>query len=133
MSRPFWQPPEGIDWSRPASHIGAECGVSTPTVTAYLRRAGLPVRAKGTPKGTRWSRAGRLEPATLDWTRQDVALAQAHGVCRERIRQLRKAAGLPASGSAEWLAAGGVVTHFSKKFRLVVDGASKPENFGSTK
>jgi len=37
-----------------------------------------------------------------------VALAQAHGVTRERIRQLRKAAGLPASGSAEWLAAGGV-------------------------
>ncbi len=126
MSRLLWQPPEGIDWSRPASHIGAECGVAIQTVTRYMRRAGMPVRAKGTPKGTRWIRPGRLDPATLDWTRQDVALAQAHGVTRERIRQLRKAAGLPASGSAEWLAAGGVVTHAAKKLRLALDRTPGP-------
>jgi hypothetical protein len=123
MSRPFWQPPEGmeIDWTRPALHIAKECGVTTATVIRWMRRNGLPIGPRGTPKGTRWTRAGRLDPASLDWTRQDTALSKAHGVCRERIRQLRKAAGLPASGSAEWLAAGGVVTHAAKKLRLALD------------
>jgi len=69
MSRPFWQPPEGINWSRPASHIGAECGVSTATVTRYLRRAGLPVRPMGLPKGHLWSQQNQKRhpsaPATL--------------------------------------------------------------------
>jgi len=125
MSRPAWQPPEGIDWTRPALHIAQENGVWAHTVTAYLRKNGLPVRPRGVPLGQRWKQQNRrknsLDPATLDWTRQDVALGKAHGVCRERIRQLRKAAGLPASGSAEWLAAGGVVTNPSKKYRLPLD------------
>ena len=121
MSRQAWQPPEGIDTARPALHVAQECGVTTTTVLRWMRRNGLPIGPRGTPKGTHWIRAGRLDPATLDWTRQDVALGKAHGVCRERIRQLRKAAGLPASGSAEWLAAGGVVTNPSKKNRLALD------------
>lgn len=123
MSRPFWQPPEGVDWSRPAAHIAKECGVAVTTVLRWTRRNSLPVRPRGSPK------AGRLDPAVLDWSSQDVALARQHGVCRERIRQLRKAAGLPASGSAEWLAAGGVVTHAAKKLRLVAPrpASQKPE------
>jgi hypothetical protein len=111
-----WIPPEGIDWSRPASHIAEECGAATTTVIRWMRRNNLPVRPTGLLKGIKWSDqrkrdTRRLDPALLDWTCQDTALAKAHGCCRERIRQLRKAAGLPASGSSAWLLAGGVVTH----------------------
>lgn len=113
MGRRVWQPPKGvaIDWTRPALHIAAQCGAAPSTVIRYMRRHGLTVGMKGPPKGSTWVQAGRLDPATLDWTLQDVRLAEIHGVCRERIRQLRKSAGLPPSGSPEWLAAGGIVTH----------------------
>jgi hypothetical protein len=30
-----------------------------------------------------------------DWTLQDVTLAEQHGISRERVRQLRRAAGAP--------------------------------------
>lgn len=131
MSRKAWSPPEGveIDWTRPALHIARECGISTPVVTKWMRKQGLPVRPRGTPPGTTWVRANRLDPASLDWTRQDTALGKIYGVCRERIRQLRKAAGLPASGSAAWLAAGGVVTnppHQGRKSKLAVDRQPSP-------
>jgi hypothetical protein len=98
-----------------------------------MRGKGLPVRPRGTPPGTHWEWAKKLDASTLDWTRQDVALSKAHGVCRERIRQLRKAAGLPASGSAEWLAAGGVVTNPSKKYRLALDRPPGLVNHSVTK
>jgi hypothetical protein len=106
-----WQAPAGIDTARPAMHIAKECGVTTTTVIRWMRRNGLPVRPRGTPPGTHWEWKNKLDASTLDWRLQDTALGKAHGVCRERIRQLRKAAGLPASGSPEWLAAGGVVTN----------------------
>lgn len=125
--RKAWSPPEGveIDWTRPASHIAKDCGTWPNTVLSWMRRQGLPIRTRGVPLGMRWSqtrrRVGSLDPTAINWRLQDTALAKIHGVCRERIRQLRKAAGLPASGSAEWLAAGGVVTHPSKKNRLALD------------
>jgi hypothetical protein len=130
-----WQAPAGINTARPALHIAKECGVHVGTVLAWMRRNSLPVGPRGSPIGTKWAhpKAGRLDPASLDWTRQDVALGKAHGVCRERIRQLRKAAGLPASGSAEWLAAGGVVTNPSKKNRQALDRPPGLVNNGITK
>ncbi len=129
--RPAWNPPEGveIDWTRPASHIAKECKSSVHAVIAWMRRNDVPVRPRGMERGRRFKckhrKAGSIDPTTIDWTRQDIALAKIHGVCRERIRQLRKAAGLPASGSAEWRAAGGVVTnppHQGRKSKLAVDG-----------
>ena len=118
MSRKAWSPQPGIDWTRPALHIAKDCGVAVTTVINWMRRKGLPIGPRGAPPGTTWEWSNKLDPAILDWTRQDTALGKAHGVCRERIRQLRKAAGLPASGSAAWLAAGGVVTNPPKKRRL---------------
>lgn len=73
------------------------------TVLAYMRRAGLPVRPRGPVKGQRW---GRLSTAALDWRQRDSVLAKAHGVTREYIRQFRRLAGQPPSGSPEWLEAG---------------------------
>ena len=132
--RPAWSPPEGaeIDWTRPASHIAKDCGVWTNTVVVWMRRQGLLIRPRGVPMGQRWKqqnrRVGSLDPDTIDWRCQDTYLATRHGVCRERIRQLRKAAGLPASGSAAWQAAGGVVTNppKKKKPKLAVDGPPGP-------
>jgi len=134
MSRKAWSPPEGveIDWTRPALHIANEHGVWAHTVIAWMRRQGLPIRPRGVPMGQRWKqqnrRVGSLDPATIDWRYQDIHLATCHGVCHERIRQLRKAAGLPASGSAAWLAAGGVVTNppKNKKPQLALDRPPRP-------
>lgn len=130
MSRPAWSPPEGveIDWTRPALHIAKECKSSVHAVIAWMRRNDVPVRPRGMERGRRFKcrhrKAGSLDPATIDWRLQDIFLATKHGLTRERIRQLRKAAGLPASGSAAWLAAGGVVTNppKKKKSKLAVDG-----------
>jgi hypothetical protein len=129
----LWQAPAGIDTARPALHIAKECGVAVTTVLKWMRGKGLPVRPRGTPPGTRWEWKNKLDASTLDWRLQDTYLATKHSVCRERIRQLRKAAGLPASGSAEWLADGGVVTNPSKKYRLVLDRPPVLENLGITK
>lgn len=133
MSRQAWSPPPGIDWTRPALHIAKECGVAVTTVINRMRLNGLPIRPRGVPMGQRWKQQNRrknsLDPATIDWRLQDTYLATKHSVCRERIRQLRKAAGLPASGSAEWLEAGGVVTnppHQGRKSKLAVDGPPSP-------
>lgn len=121
--RKAWSPPEGveIDWTRPAMHIAADCGVLVHAVLKWMRDNGIPIRPRGVPAGRKWEEQKRqrqkLDPSNLDWTRQDTALAKAHGVTRERIRQLRKAAGLPASGSAEWLVAGGKVTNPPKNKR----------------
>jgi hypothetical protein len=125
--RTAWSPPEGvkIDWTRPALHIAKECGVAVTTVINWMRRNGLPIGPRGTPPGTTWTCVNRFDASVLDWRYQDIHLATRHGLCRERIRQLRKAAGLPASGSAAWLAAGGVVTnppHQGRKSKLAVDG-----------
>ena len=65
--------------------------------------------AKGYWKAHQHPRQILASNAIIDWRLQDTTLGKIHGVCSERIRQLRKAAGLPASGSAEWLAAGGVI------------------------
>lgn len=107
--RKLWNPPAGVEinWTRPASHIAKDYGATTPTVTRYMRRHGLAVRKKGAPIGTRKLRLER----NYNWLHQDVYLATEHGMTRERIRQLRKAARQPASGSPEWLAAGGIVTN----------------------
>lgn len=128
MSRQAWSPPEGIDWTRPALHIAKECGVAVTTVLNRMRINGVEIRPRGTPPGTTWEWSKKFDASTLDWRYQDTYLATKHGVCRERIRQLRKAAGLPASGSAAWLEAGGVVTNppKKKKPKLAVDGPPGP-------
>lgn len=136
MRRTAWSPPEGTDPARPALHIAKKCGVAVTTVLRWMRRNSLAIGPRGAPPGTTWEWSNKLDPATLDWTRQDTYLAPKHGVCRERIRQLRKAAGLPASGSAAWLAAGGVVTNPSpigKKSKLAVDEQPAVANNGVTK
>lgn len=105
--RKLWVPPQGVDWSRPACHIAKDCGITTATVTRYMRSVGLPVRKKGLIKGTILPRT--VDPSSIDWRYRDGFLGRRHGVTRERIRQLRRDAGLPPSGSAKWLAQGGIV------------------------
>jgi hypothetical protein len=123
--RKSWSPPTGIDWSRPALHIARECGVCVHTVLRQMRLQGLPIRPRGVPEGQLWSAQNRkrqgLDASSLDWSRQDAFLAKLHGLSHERIRQLRMAARKPASGSAEWLEAGGVITNPIKRRSLAVD------------
>lgn len=116
--RPAWVPPPNIDWTRPAAHIAQDCGVSVHTVLRAMRLAKVAVRTRGVPKGTLWEHQNRTagpsrrtDPSKFDWRHQDVYLGEVHGLTRERVRQVRKEVGAPASGSAEWLAAGGVVTN----------------------
>ena len=89
-------------------HIAKDCGVSIGPVLAYMRRSGLPVRPVGVQKGTQFTRLWSVDPSSIDWRYRDTTLAFLHGVSRERIRQIRKAKGLPASGSKAWREQGGV-------------------------
>lgn len=115
--RPAWVPPPNIDWTRPASKIAQDCGVCVHTVLRAMRLAKVAVRPRGVPKGTLWEHqkrtdgpSRRTDPSKFDWRHQDVYLGEVHGLTRERVRQVRKEVGAPASNSPEWLAAGGIVT-----------------------
>lgn len=102
--RRYWEPVGHVDWRRPALHIAREQGVAVMTVISYMRRNGIPVRPAGVVRGQRLNVQHKVEPSSLDWSQRDTELSKRHGVTREYIRQLRKKAGLPPSGSKRWKA-----------------------------
>lgn len=81
LGRPRWNPPEGIDWTRPASHIADEHDVSVATVLTRMRELGHVVRSRGKPKGPAkpknlkvlWSPPLNVK---VDWTRPAFAIAE---------------------------------------------------------
>lgn len=93
--------PQAVDFSRPALHIAKDNGLSYYNVLCYMRANNIPVRKRGVPKGTIFA-SNRFHNVTFDWGLRDAPLAEMHGCTREYIRQLRKKAGEPASGSREW-------------------------------
>jgi hypothetical protein len=105
--RRYWEPVGHIDWRRPALHIAREQGVAVMTVISYMRRNDIPVRPAGVVRGQRLNVQHKVEPSSLDWSLRDTELARIHEVTREYIRQLRKKAGQPPSGSRGWRRKGG--------------------------
>lgn len=88
-----------IDWSRPASHIAFDLGLTTGTVIAYMCRNGITVRKPGIPQG---SIRSEMRTSVIDWSKRDHELATVYNFTSEYMRQLRKRKGEPASGSAAW-------------------------------
>lgn len=109
--RKLWEPTSPVDWSRPALHIAVEQGVAVQTVISYMRRTGIPVRPRGVLRGQRLKVDRKVDPSTVDWRQQDTQLGLQYGVTREYMRQLRKKAGHPPSGSRAWRANGGVTVN----------------------
>lgn len=93
--------PHITDFTRPALYIAREQGISYYRLLRYMRENGIPVRKKGSAKGTVRTDAP-LYGVIFDWSHRDAPLGVKHHCTRERIRQLRKKAGEPPSGSKEW-------------------------------
>lgn len=89
---------DGVDLTRPAYLIAKDLGVSTCSILRRMRLLGLPIRKVGG-----WfKRASKFDGTAFDWSKRDSELAPDYPCTREYIRQLRKKAGEPASGSREW-------------------------------
>lgn len=92
---------DGLDFSRPAFHIAKELGIPAYYLYYQMRKQGISRRKRGTPLGSVKSN-NRFNGVILDWSMRDVELCGPNNCTREYIRQLRKKAGEPASGSREW-------------------------------
>lgn len=85
-----------------AKLIAAELNVPVSNIYYHMRKQGLPVGKRGRVKGS-ISSNNRFRNTVFDWSIRDTDLCKPHGCTREYIRQLRKKAGEPASGSREWV------------------------------
>jgi len=89
---------DGVDLTQPIYKIAKMLKVSDSSVRRRMVILGLPIRKKGQClKGT-----GKYTNAVFDWAKRDTDLSKEHRCTNEYIRQLRKKAGEPASGSREW-------------------------------
>ena len=93
--------PPDVDFTRPAIHIAKELGIPYSTLLAYMRRNGITVHCPGYSNGHQ-KPYGRHTEMNLPWAMRDSDLCGPNNCTREYIRQLRKRAGEPASGSKEW-------------------------------
>ena len=78
-----------------ARQIATTLGVSIGLVYVWLRKSG--VKAVPDKVGRRCGTQKGVSPKwlTVDWTLQDTVLAPRLGVCRERVRQMRRRLGKP--------------------------------------
>jgi len=97
----YW---ESVDWSLPFDELAAATKASRPAITKWAKTLGKKVvRKKRTDsQGTRGITTQITDEEFL--TKKDAELAKIHGVCRERIRQIRLSRGLPKSpkNHPEW-------------------------------
>ena len=85
-------------WHLGYQHVAQLCGMSYKAVYFRAIRLGIPVaHMKRGPKfgSTNQSRRKLPKDTQYDWSLKDSALAKQHGVTRQRINQLRFAAGAP--------------------------------------
>ena len=82
---------ESLDWRKTDQVLANELGCSLTLVWQARCRLKKP-RAKYLK-----SKKLAVAPQDLDWTKTNTVLSIQHGVTKERIRQLRKAQGLPSS------------------------------------
>lgn len=94
--RPEVAIPEGFDWTQTVVAIAVQLGVSLYWARKFKIESGTPSNPSGVRKGTKayWHQKA---PHDFDWSKRDTDLAKGASITRERIRQLRKAAGLPSS------------------------------------
>ncbi|TXH49334.1 MAG: hypothetical protein E6Q97_22890 [Desulfurellales bacterium] len=96
------------DWSKGYAAVAQTNGISYEVARDRARRAGVTVKLmkRGRKHGTRvpLPHCRKIKhPEQLDFTQRDTHLARQYGVSRERIRQLRKEAGIapfPRGGKA---------------------------------
>lgn len=85
-----------LDWSLTCRALAAATGKPYSSLCYYRRKLGIPKGKLGRNQMRQDAKQRKLhEP--LDFTKTDSELGVIHGVTRERIRQLRKDAGLPSS------------------------------------
>lgn len=87
------------DWSSGYKAVAEASGISYFTARRRAMQAKMPVQLmkRGRKTGTRvpLPQCRKIKyPEQLDFTQRDAHIAKALGVSRERIRQLRKAAGV---------------------------------------
>lgn len=78
-----------LDWSKTLAVLRKETGVSTVTLMKYRDMLGIAARPRGRVAAEKWH--------AVDWEEQDAVIARSMGVSRERVRQMRRALGMPDS------------------------------------
>lgn len=80
-----------VDWTKTTTEIAQSLGISAPHVSLMRRKMSPETVAKE-------KRPRKYDFSETDWSMRDTQIAKIAGASNERVRQIRKAKGLPPSG-----------------------------------
>lgn len=93
MKRHQWEPIiAGLPLGLTAPECAAKLGHPIPVVRFWLKKLGYSAAdSRKQPKSEAWkAKIRKADPSKFDWSLKNHLIGQAHGISRERVRQLRK-------------------------------------------